>query len=392
MNSYVDIDRLTPDWEGITHIILYGTGMIEKTCIGKISSDFTVDYFIDKNYVDKSVDGFEVLSPDEGLSRMTDQKIIVMTAGRAYHEIADYLEGQELEEYRDFCSIEDFLSEWYWKYQNLNCVMEVHTAVTTACTLRCRNCNMFIPYYKSKTEFTVEDADRDLALLFRSADFVFSYVILGGEPFLAKDIGKIIEMIGKKYRDKIGSLKIITNGTVVPDDYTMQQLKDNQVWISISDYTSQVPYEKKINEFISKLNEYGIYYTVNKSLRWNEFGFPSAPLSIPESEAAKHMISCSPVFHGVNEGKYYYCHVAWSAEKSGLFQLSDDDYIDLTKVDPHKPEDRRRIVLHSLGMMDKGYVSLCRYCGGCGSDNTNYVTAGVQVKKLESIDNYEEIF
>ena len=91
------------------------------------------------------------------------------------------------------------------------------------------------------------------------------------------------------------------------------------------------------------------------------------------------MISCSPVFHGVNEGKYYYCHVAWSAEKSGLFQLSDDDYIDLTKVDPHKPEDRRRVVLHSLGMMDKGYVSLCRYCGGCGSDNTNYVMAGVQI-------------
>ena len=47
----------------------------------------------------------------------------------------------------------------------------------------------------------------------------------------------------------------------------------------------------------------------------------------------EHMLSCGPIFHGLNDGKYYYCHVSWSADKAKLLKNVSDDYIDLRTLD-----------------------------------------------------------
>lgn len=80
-------------------------------------------------------------------------KIIVMTGGKEYRNIAYELEKIGLKENKDFCSIEIFISDWYWEKFHLNCLLEVHTAVTMRCTLQCKNCNMFVPYYKKIIEY-----------------------------------------------------------------------------------------------------------------------------------------------------------------------------------------------------------------------------------------------
>ena len=51
----------------------------------------------------------------------------------------------------NFCSMEQFLTEWFWKYKKKACLMEVHSTITSRCTLKCRHCNMFMPYYKEKS-------------------------------------------------------------------------------------------------------------------------------------------------------------------------------------------------------------------------------------------------
>lgn len=92
------------------------------------------------------------------------------------------------------------------------------------------------------------------------------------------------------------------------------------------------------------------------------------------------MLSCAPEFHGLNDGKFYYCHVSWSAEKAGIFKLKGSDFIRLEDIDNNKKA-CRKIVEYADGNMECGYVSLCEKCMGCGMDNNKFVLAGEQISR-----------
>ena len=87
------------------------------------------------------------------------------------------------------------------------------------------------------------------------------------------------------------------------------------------------------------------------------------------------MHNCSPLWHGVNNGKYYYCNVAWSAGRLGIFEENESDYIDLETV-----EDKSVLLRHTLGEIESG-LKFCEFCGGVGNDNCEYVSAGFQIKR-----------
>lgn len=371
---------LSSDWNNIYHIVLYGYGTVGKSCLNKIKKDFKVDYIIDRNVdeIGDSISDISVVSPEKGLADRTTQRIIVMTGGRVYLEISNYLRDIGLKEYQDYCSIEHFITEWYWKNRKENCVMELHSAVTMDCTLKCKNCNMFVPYYIDKVYYDVNSVKEEIDLLFEYVDFCFCYTLLGGEPFLHKRIIEVIKYLGDRFADQIGKIKIITNGTIIPDDEIMGELKRYDVWVSISDYTGVVPYNDKLRQLCNRFDKYGIDYSVAKQDKWLAFGFPQNPFCFDIGDCAQHMRECSPIFHGYNDKKVYYCHVAWSAEKIGKYSLEESDYIDLTTLDK---KDRHIIAEHCLGRIKNGYISFCRLCGGCGRDNLREVVPGEQIER-----------
>ena len=88
----------------------------------------------------------------------------------------------------------------------------------------------------------------------------------------------------------------------------------------------------------------------------------------------EHLTCCRPEWNGLNDGKFYYCNVSWSAEKSGRFVLQPEDYIVLEDINPRDKEECHRLV-----ELSRGTSSFCRVCGGCGRDNEKYVSAGVQL-------------
>ena len=122
----------------------------------------------------------------------------------------------------------------------------------------------------------------------------------------------------------------------------------------------------------------GLRYSVNRFLIWRDFGFLVNNRMYDFDKVREHMLSCGPIFHGLNDGKYYYCHVSWSADKAKLLKNVSDDYIDLRTLDD---DDRAKetILEHSNGNMAKGFVKLCKICGGCGNDNTEFVKAAEQM-------------
>ena len=97
-----------------------------------------------------------------------------------------------------------------------------------------------------------------------------------------------------------------------------------------------------------------------------------------KEKVKEHMLKCAPLFHGVNDEKFYFCHISWSAEKAGIFKNAYNDYVELKELDSNKLEDRRKLSQFSMGNWEKGYLDLCRFCGGCGEDNLHFVPIGEQ--------------
>ena len=371
--------KLADDWRTVEEIILYGYGAVGQACLSSISKDFMVPYIIDNDPKKQKscIKGLNVYSLKDGLEKRQGRKMIISTGGRTYLEICKILVSKGLKEYEDFCGMEYFITEWYWRYKGLNVLMEIHTAITMQCTLRCKHCNMFVPHYSNNITYNLETLKEEFELLFSKIDIIFCLTLLGGEPLLHPELSKLIQYLFNNYKDKIGVLKIITNGTLGLPDCTLESMVNYPVWFSISDYTKQVKYGNRLNDFIDKLKGYGINHTVTKIESWNDFYFPVNKICIDEEKCYAHMRECAPIFHGYNDKKIYYCHVAWSAEKIGKYKLSQSDYIDLRNITDD--ESRHKIAEHCLGMLDEGYVSFCQFCGGCGKDNKCIVMAGEQL-------------
>ena len=372
--------KLTDDWKYISELVVYGFGKVAHDNIDFFKNSFNIAYIVDSNKEKCNCEfkGISVKHVDDVKDDLKNYKIVIMTANRNAALVGEDLEKFGLQSGKDFCSMEQFLTEWFWNYKKKVCLMEVHSTITSRCTLKCKHCNMFMPYYREHVDYTAKDILEDLELLFRHVDYIVAYEILGGEPLINGELADMIRQIGDRYGNRIGNIGIITNGTLLPDEQLIEISKKYNVKYDFSDYTDVVDYKKRFDSAVKIVSDAGLRYSVNRSLRWCDFGFPVNNRMFDFDKVREHMLSCRPIFHGLNDGKYYYCHVSWSADKAKLLKNVSDDYIDLRTLDD---DDRAKeaILEHSNGNMAKGFVKLCKICGGCGNDNTEFVKAAEQM-------------
>lgn len=376
-NMRSDLGKLTQDWIGIKSIILYGAGIVGNICQTLFERiDLEIPFVIDRDKKKQGCvwRGIPIISYEDARQKIDGQKIVVMAGHTAYGDIAGFLKKHGLVEFKDFCNVGHFMSEWLWTEKQMNCVFHVDMTITTKCTLNCRHCNLFIPYHKVHINFSFEEMKKSIDLFFERIDFVTYFGLIGGETFLNPDLERCIVYLGENYRKQIGKITVITNGTIEPEQSLLKTIKKYDMYLSISDYTKVVPYGKKIDALEEKVKEYGIDYYRNNSIIWTDFGFPERPLKRTLGQLEEHLQSCRPNWSALHGGKFYYCNVSWCAEQSGHFKLQEEDYIELETIDPKDKEACRKLV-----ELSRGTSSFCRICGGCGADNTNYVPTGVQL-------------
>lgn len=377
MDGMNNLNKLSDDWKDINSIILYGAGIVSRICQNLFEKvDVSIPFIIDGdvNKQGKTWNGIPIFSYYEAKGQIGKQKIVIMTAHTAYNEISSFLKEQGMVEYKDFCAIGQFICEWFWNVRGMNCLYHVDMTITTRCTFRCKKCNMFIPYYKEQRDCTFEELKNNVDLLFSRVDYIVYFALLGGEPLLNPALKDIIQYIGETYREKCGRLAYVINGSLIPSDEILGLMKKHDIHLLISDYTKEIPYQDRLMQLKAKLDEYQILYDIRYSQLWADFGFPVMPVKRNEEQLKEHLMCCHPEWNGLNDGKFYYCNISWSAEKSGHFKLNDNDFIVLEDIDASD-----RNACHTIAELSRGTSSFCRVCGGCGSDNTNYVLVGEQL-------------
>ena len=262
----------------------------------------------------------------------------------------------------DFCDYKVYAALLPYYINNKVHIWRADIMLTEKCTLNCTFCNMYMPHFKEAKHRSLESIKSDLDLFFKTIDYVSIFHLVGGEPFMYPYVYEAIEHVGKNYRNKIGRLLITTNGTLTPKENTMQLLKKYKVLVSISDYTDEIRYNRRLENTVNLLKENKIEHFVRKDISWNDFGHPEIEKFKETEEVKKHFQKCTAPYKGLNNGKYFYCHLNTSANLAGIIPDNSNDYIYLDKL-----ENREDILKHDLGFLPLGYATFCKNCNGCNT-------------------------
>lgn len=374
--NQMNIREFYEQWKDVKIISIFGLSHVCKNTINELIRMVTVKCIYDNDVTLEAKEYAGVIVKHFSLSEtdIAHEKILVATH---YNEISEQLISLGFKENVDFCYLEHFITVIKWFSNNEVYINEVHLSITTKCTLSCEKCNMFMTKYSSPAHMDIERLKEDIDTVFSKVDKVSTFALLGGEPFLYPRLYELLCYLCNNYNDKISTIEMITNGTIIPEADILELLCKKKIFVRISDYSITVKYSEKLAQLINTLEKYSINYFLNSSLSWLDFGFPENPISLPDEKVYQHMLDCSPAFKGINDKKLYYCHIVWSADQCGIYKEKDTDYLNLLKCS------KKEVVYYTLGIMEN-YTSLCKYCAGCASDNKMVIDVAVQKQRDHS--------
>lgn len=241
------------------------------------------------------------------------------------------------------------------------CIPNLDFQITTKCTLRCEQCSILIPYYPQENQYaeTFESFKTRLDNLLKNVDCICKLLVLGGEPFLNKELANMIEYASKKKQIKF--IETVTNSTILPDESLLTVYKKyrNKNHIAISDYTSNPKLRNlKIDELKQILDKYNIPFICNY-YPWTFMGHVHKENRTKE-ELIRMKNNCYQQYcHGYYNGDLYLCSRIFGMRMSYDKQIgtsSDNtvsDYVEITSENCSQ---------EIVKLFCKPYFDACDYC------------------------------
>lgn len=191
----------------------------------------------------------------------------------------------------------------------------------------------------------------------------------------------LIEYIDKQYGDRIGTLRTVTNGTVVPSDETLEKLCKCRIEITVDDYRDAVPqYNMQFDELIQKLEKHQIKYYINKVDSWVDLAPEKTDYSaLSEEQLIRHRSECGQTWQELRDGKLYSCNYAAYATVAGI--AGEQDLEESYDLRSHTVDRKKELVEFRLGYTNKGYTNFCKKCRGFTAHDTDAVQPALQAER-----------
>lgn len=364
--------EITKEFSTRKNIFLFGAGKIgnEKKAILKRYNVFAG--FID-NDPWKQENGYlgeRVCSLDE-LDGMKGEAWIVVTASKNNKYLIEmqldekgYVDGKDYFYWKDF--FRDTFPILSYYFFNKLFVYQAQICVTERCTLHCKKC----AHACNKVDIQSRDMELDVAkksadFFFRFVDIVQEFVLIGGEPFLYKNLEEVAEYIGNRYRDKIQIYSITTNGTILPSDRMIELCKKYRITIRVSDYSGTNPKLKPLYEsFYRKARETElIVWSTNAEESWYDYGFGEFRRRDDPKTLIDAFDRCHTECREIRGSRYYYCVMARSVSDNLGLNIGEKDYLELDGLN-----DKAIFFEFEQGYSQKGYLSFCAHCRGADAE------------------------
>lgn len=252
----------------------------------------------------------------------------------------------------------------------------VQFVVTSACSLRCKDCISLMQYYEKPQNSDIELYKTGFDRLLNCVNNIFDLRILGGEPFVNHDMYKIIEWYHDL--DKIKIISVFTNGTIIPNENNMRQLKREKVRVHISDYEFN---RDKIRKLEAVFDQNNVRYYVQPYDFWQDSG--NLIKRNYTEEKKKYLFErcyereCFSYFNGC----LYHCPRAAHGINLGAMPDSKSEYVDLMDESIDIEEIKRQLKFQR----ERAFIEACDYCNGADSHRLK-IEPAIQIDHVINID------
>lgn len=382
-NKGHEYDLMYSNIEKKNKYYLFGAGDYGHQFLAMFKDEINIVGFIDNsvNKIGNMIEGIKCYAFND--IKLKDDETIILTMSQIARvkPVEQLLKSGKVHNI-DYFLIEEFISVYnVYKYNKVH-FSSISFLPSTICNLNCKHCLNFNPYAKQFYVREWEQLVRDVDLFFSCVDYIMLFHVSGGEPMLYKHTADLIEYIDKTYGDRIGTLRTVTNGTVVPKDETLEKLSKCNVEITVDDYREAVPrFNSRFDQLINKLEEYNIKYYINKADTWIDLAPDRTDYSNMSEEAMiKHRDSCSQSWEELRDGKIYSCNYAAYATVAGI--AGEQDLEETYNLEKFTAEKKKELIEFRLGYTEKGYTNFCRKCRGFTSENSEEVEPAIQTSLI----------
>lgn len=264
------------------------------------------------------------------------------------------------------------------KYSNKKiCVDKLQVWVGQSCSLRCKNCSQLFPYIKQRI-YDIDDVINDLKIALEFID-PKSIHIIGGEPFMNPNIGKLVEFVCMANSGKPN--KIVSNGTIVIKDDLAKLLGENNenIFVTISNYPIV---KEKQEKFYKKMQKYNVRteYVITDD-HWFYMGNPDEKEIKDPKILKRNFLACwDRSCYTLAEGVLSICprmHNSPLIEQHKNEKYYFIEHLPIRKI--YKNVIGRALVATCL--TKKTYRESCKYCWGLSNMSNIKVAKAEQIEK-----------
>lgn len=245
--------------------------------------------------------------------------------------------------------------------------------VTTKCTMNCKHCNTFVPYFSQETHakpVTFEQFKKDLDILLKAVDYIDYFGFVGGEPLIVKDLDKMIKYACSKKQLK--HIFLATNCTIMPSNSLLKAMKNKKFAVQLSDYRDvKFKNDLKVNylEWKKILSDNKILFS-HPQEDGNRNTFCTMPELYPDKqddEKVKKMFDCcwGQYCNMLCDGILTQCTLSVYITRN--LELTNDVKKELVNIRENKSS--RQLADEIIKFYAKPYSAFCQYCH---MDNIQY--------------------
>jgi len=245
-------------------------------------------------------------------------------------------------------------------------VRSMDVVISERCSLKCVDCSNLMQYYENPQDISYEKIIKDFDSLLKRVNHIYEIRLIGGEPFMNKDIYKIINYF--LANNKISKLVVYTNATIPLKSEEMNGFDSSKLVFFVTDYGNLSKNTEKVK---SVLDEQNVAYRAVPPENWTDSAKIGKHSRKSEENQEIFDKCCGKNLYTLMSGKIYRCPFTANAERLKAIPQNEENSL---SVESSSSE-------ISNFLYDLKFTPACDYCNGRSYDAPEIIPA-IQTKDV----------
>ena len=244
-------------------------------------------------------------------------------------------------------------------------VQNIDLIITERCSMKCKDCSNLMQYYEKPENADLNEMIQTIDSICEKMDEIYEFRVIGGEPFMNKEIHLVVEKLTSK--ENIHKVSIFTNATIVPRETQWPSLTHPKVRFFITEYTLS----RNLTPLTAALDFYGVPYVSETANGWTDCAALDKHNRSDKEQMEGFEACCAKNLATLHDGYLYRCPFSANAAKLKAIPDYKADYLEV------RTSSREQI---RSFLRDLPYIKACDFCNG-RSYGDPVITPAIQTKQ-----------